>query len=71
MSAPAEPPIEAAFFIGLYRREKAAAIARGVDLTAKHHHDFTLSSESGYALTFHPAARIGDGNDGCFIVRVW
>lgn len=56
MSALAEPPAEAAFFIGLYRREKAAAIARGAEVTHPHQHC------NGRFRPGLPIGNVGDGN---------
>ena len=57
VSAPVEPPSEAAFFIDLYRTEKAAALARGLDLTPH----IKRSTINARPFT-RPIGNIGDGN---------
>jgi hypothetical protein len=56
-----ETPNEASFFVSLYRAERAAALARGVDLTHEHPHPFVHFRDGNPNHTWRPSVAIGDG----------
>jgi hypothetical protein len=47
--------------VSLYRAERAAALARGVDLTHEHPHPFVHFRDGNPNHTWRPSVALGDG----------